>query len=235
MKTSNWVHSSRFFKKIKSLRADQKKRWRNRIILWGTIIGVCLIIGLVFHQFDLKTIHSWGARMNGWILFALMALLPLVGIPISILCVMAGAKFGPWEGLGVTSLAVAFNLAASWWIVRSWLRKPLEKLLRKTQYKKPTLEKGEYAGLCLLTALIPGPSYTLKNYFLAMSNLPFRIIFWIGLPAHVFAMSPGILFGNFSGHMTGGKLTLLIVYTLLLIGASQFLIRRLRNRKRKRH
>jgi uncharacterized membrane protein YdjX (TVP38/TMEM64 family) len=206
---------------------------RNRIILWTIIVGSIVIIGVCSHGLSLKTIHQWSAELNGWILFALMAFLPLVGVPISILCIMAGAKYGPWFGLGVTAAAVSMNLILSWWIMRSWLRGPVEKILEKTRYKKPELEKGEYAGVCILTALIPGPSYTVKNYFLALSNLPFRTIFWIGLPAHLFAMTPGIFFGGFSGTMTWPKAVILIAYTLLLIGTSHFLVRRIRLRKRK--
>jgi len=205
---------------------------RNRIILWSVIIASIIALGALSHSVSLKTIHEWGANMNGWLLFFLMALLPLVGMPMSLLAIMAGAKFGPWEGLAVAAAAVAINLAASRWIARSWLRVPLDKLLRKTNYKRPTLEKGEYVGVCLLTALVPGPSYTIKNYFLAISNLPFRVIFWIGLPAHLFAMSPGIFFGDFSGGMTKARAIFLIAYTLLLIGASHFLIRRIRKRRR---
>jgi len=211
--------------------AATKHKRRNRIILWTTVIGTAVVIGILTHSISLRTIHEWSARLNGGLLFVLMAALPLVGVPMSLLCVMAGAKFGPWEGLGLTALAVSINLAASWWIAHTWLRKPVEKLLQKTHYKKPSLQKGEYIGVCILTALFPGPSYTLKNYFLALSNLPFRIIFWIGLPAHLFAMSPGVFFGTFSGAMTWQKATFLVIYTLLLIGVSQYLIRRFRRRR----
>lgn len=207
---------------------------RNRLVFWGIIIGCAAVIAVFFHSINLKTVHSWATEINGWLLFVLMSLLPLVGVPISILCIMAGAKFGPWDGLGVTAVAVTINLTASWWMVRSWLRRPIEKILQKVQYKKPELQKGEYAGVCLLTALVPGPSYTLKNYFLAMSNLPLRVIVGIGLPAHLFAMSPGIFFGDFSGHLTVPKITFLVVYTVLLIGVGQFLVRRIRARKRQR-
>lgn len=206
---------------------------RNRIILWAIIIGSAIAIGVCSHAISFKTIHQWSAELNGWILFGLMAFLPLVGVPISILCIMAGAKWGPWNGLAITAAAVSINLILSWWIMRSWLREPVEKLLQKTRYKKPELQKGEYVGVCILTALIPGPSYTVKNYFLALSNLPFRLIFWIGLPAHLFAMTPGIFFGTFTGSMNWQKGTFLIIYTLLLIGVSHYLVRRIRARKRK--
>jgi len=214
----------------KRMSAPKNKR-RNRIILWTIVGAVVIVIGVLSHSFSLKTIHTWAVHMNGWVLFLLMSLLPLVGVPMSILCIMAGAKFGPWEGLIITGVGVAINIITSWWIARKWLHRPVEKLLQKTHYKKPHLKKGEYAGVCLLTALVPGPSYTLKNYFLALSNLPFRVIFWIGLPAHLFAMSPGVFFGDFSGSMTVPKAIFLVVYTLLLIGAGQYLIHRLRKRK----
>ncbi len=205
---------------------------RNRIILWSVIIGSAVLIGGLSHAIHLKTIHDWAAHINGWLLFALMAFLPVVGVPMSILGIMAGAKFGPWYGLAVTAGAVAINMALSWWIMHSWLRKAVDRLLEKTHYKKPSLEVGEYAGVCMLTILIPGPSYALKNYFLAISNLPFGVYFGIGLPVHVFAMSPGILFGNFSGAMTGPKIAFLVAYTLLLVGASWFFVRKMKGRKK---
>lgn len=211
--------------------ASGNKR-RNRIILWSIVIGSAVIIGILTHSISFRTIHAWGEHLDGWLLFALMAFLPLVGMPISLLCIMAGAKWGPWNGLAVTAAAVSINLILSWWMMRSWLRAPVEKILRKTQYKKPELEKAEYAGVCILTALIPGPSYTVKNYFLALSNLPFRIIFGIGLPAHLFAMTPGIFFGNFSGSMNWQKATFLVVYTALLVVISHYLVQRIRKRKK---
>lgn len=209
-----------------------RNKTRNRFIFWGGIIGCIIILGFLSHEIGLKTAHAWAEKINGWVLFLVMALLPLVGVPMSILGVMAGAKFGPLNGFTVSAVAVAVNLILSWWIARKWLRRPVEKILRKVEYKMPELETNEYAGICILTALIPGPSYTLKNYFLALSNLPFRVIFGIGLPAHLFAMSPGILFGDFTGAMTWEKAVFLALYTLLLIGVSHFLVRKIRSRKK---
>jgi len=207
---------------------------KNRIIFWAGIIGCVILLGILSHLIGLKTMHAWAAKINGWVLFLMMSLLPLVGMPMSLLGIMAGAKFGPLDGFAVSGAAVAVNLILSWWIARKWLRRPVEKILRKVEYKMPELETDEYAGICILTALIPGPSYTLKNYFLALSRLPFRIIFWIGLPAHLFAMSPGILFGGFTGAMTWKKAVFLAAYALLLIGASHFLVRAIRSRKKSR-
>jgi uncharacterized membrane protein YdjX (TVP38/TMEM64 family) len=204
---------------------------RSRLIFWCALIGLCVLLGALAHFVHLRTIHQWGTSINGWLLFLLMALPPLVGAPMSILTVMAGAKYGPWGGIALTGGVVAIHLMASWWLARHWLRKPVELLLNKTQYKMPRVRKGEYVGVCLLAALLPGPSYALKNYFLVLSNLPFKIVLLVGLPAHLFALSPGIMFGDFTGAMTVPKVVFLVVYVLTVIGTSHWLIRRLRTRK----
>jgi uncharacterized membrane protein YdjX (TVP38/TMEM64 family) len=190
-----------------------------------------VLLGALVHFVHLHTIHQWGKSINGGLLFVLMSLLPLVGVPMSILTVMAGAKYGPWGGIALTGGVVAIHLMASWWLARHWLRKPVGALLNKTQYKMPRVRKGEYVGVCLLAALLPGPSYTLKNYFLVLSNLPFKIVLLVGLPAHLFALSPGIMFGDFTGAMTVPKVVFLVIYLLIVIGTSHWLIHRLRIRR----
>ena len=209
-----------------------RNKTKNRIIFWAGIAACIILLGILSHSVGLKTAHAWATKINGWVLFLILALLPLVGAPMSILGIMAGAKFGPLNGLAVSAAAISSNLILSWWIARKWLHGPVQKILRKVEYKMPKLETTEYAGVCIITALIPGPSYTLKNYFLALSNLPFRVIFWIGLPAHLFAVSPGVLFGGFTGAMTWQKALFLALYTLLLIGASHYLVWKMRSRNK---
>ena len=206
---------------------------RNRIILWGSIIAIAVILGGMSHVVRLSTIHEWGEAINGWLLILLILFLPLVGMPMSVCGIMVGAKFGAVDGMGVMAIAVAFHLSASWGIARSWLRKPMEKLLKKTRYKMPSLQAGKYAGVCLLTALIPGPSYTLKNYFLALSKLPLRIILGVGLPANLFAMPPGVLLGSFTGAMNWQKGTFLATYALLLFAAGWWVTRMIRARSKR--
>jgi uncharacterized membrane protein YdjX (TVP38/TMEM64 family) len=207
---------------------------RNRIIFWSIVILIALVLGALSHVVSLKTVHAWGEAINGWLLFLLILLLPLVGMPMSICGILIGAKFGVCDGIIVTAVAVAFQLSASWGIARTWLHKPIEKILRKTRYQMPSLETGEYAAVCLLTALIPGPSYTLKNYFLALSNLPFGIVLGVGLPANLFAMLPGVLFGSFTAAMNWPKAIFLIVYVVLLFVASHWVIRIIRARAGRR-
>ena len=203
---------------------------RNRILFWSGIIFIAALLGGLSHLVGFQTIHTWSEAINGWLLFVLILLLPLIGMPMSICGVIIGARYGALNGMAVTAVAVAFHLSASWVLARTWLRRPVEKILQKTDYKMPSLETAEYAAVCLLTALIPGPSYTLKNYFLALSKLPFSVIIGVGLPANLFAMSPGVLFGSFTGAMTWGKGAFLVTYALLLLIATHWVLRIIRGR-----
>jgi uncharacterized membrane protein YdjX (TVP38/TMEM64 family) len=197
----------------------------------GTGTGVILVALLVW-LVDLKALHDWAGRLNGTAVFALMVVLPLIGVPVSVLYAVGGAKFGqPW-GLVLAAAAIAAHLVASWWIAHSWLRRPLDALLRRMRYKKPQVPRGEYIPICLLIALIPGVSYTIKNYLMVLGGVPFRPFFWTCLPAHFFHAILGVLFGDFTGAMTTPKVVFLIAYALLLAGLSHYVVRRLRARKR---
>ena len=77
---------------------------------------------------DLKWVHEHAQSLNGVLLFLLMAVLPLIGVPVSILYVVGGAKFGHTWGLVIAAAAIAIHLLGSWWIAHSWLKRPLEAL-----------------------------------------------------------------------------------------------------------
>lgn len=196
----------------------------------ATIVGVVLM--LAFASFyDLKGLHGRVSSLPGLLVFLLVAILPLVGAPVSVLYVLAGAKFGPGWGLAWGAVAIAIHLVASWWIAQSWLQRPVQALLRRAGYAQPSFPKDDAVAICLLVALVPGLSYTLKNYLLVLGGIPFRSFFFCCLPAHFFHAVLAILFGDFTGDMTPGKITFLVVYGLVLAGLSRHVVRRMRERK----
>jgi uncharacterized membrane protein YdjX (TVP38/TMEM64 family) len=165
-------------------------------------------------------------------LYLLIVLLPLAGVPVSVLFAIGGARFGHTWGLALILAAIALHLLASWWIAHSWLKRPLEALLRKLGRRKPQVPEGEYVPVCLVVALMPGASYALKNYLLVLAGVPFRQFFGTLLPAHFLHASLAVLFGDFSGAMSKPKIIFLIAYALLLIGVSHRVLRRMKQRTR---
>jgi len=205
---------------------------RSNALFWvATFAGIALMV-VLFSVLDLKWLHANAQRLSGGIVFLLTVILPLVGVPVSALYVLAGAKFGVGWGLILTILAIALHLIGSWWIAHSWLKRPLEALMRKLGRTVPTVPEGEYVPVCLLVALLPGASYALKNYLLVLANVPFRSFFWTLLPAHFVHAALAILFGDFTGDMTTPKIIFLSIYTLVVIGLGHYVVRRLKRHKR---
>lgn len=212
--------------------ATQTAKPNRQIRLFIIASLVCLaVVALFIWLVDLKSLHDKAASLNGWVVLAMIAILPLFGAPLSFLYVIGGAKFGHTWGLAVAVGSIGFHLAGSWWIGHSILRRPLDALFRKFNYKKPQIPEGEAVPICLLIALVPGIPYAVKNYMMVLGGARFKPYFWTCLPAHFFTATPGILFGDFSGSMTKPKIIFLCVYAALLIGTSRFVVYRLRKRK----
>ncbi len=197
-----------------------------------TCLGV-VSMALAAWLLDLKWLYDRVQPLNGFVVFLLMALLPIVGVPASILYVVGGAKFGHTWGLVIAGAAIVIHLLASWWVAHSWLKRPLEMLLRKLRRQKPQVPEGEYVAVCLLVSLMPGASYALKNYLLVLAGVPFRQFFWTCLPIHLVTASLGIFFGGFTGSMTKPRIIFLIAYAAFLFGLSRYVFRRLKRRKLK--
>ena len=209
---------------------DNKPALKSESAFWlTTLFGVALLVALLW-LIDLKWLHDGILGLNGVAVFGAVVLLPLVGIPVSVLYAVTGAKFGPLAGLGVVAVATAIQLVASWWIAHGWLKQPLEALLRRRGIKPPAVPKGADVQMCLVVALMPGLSYTLKNYLLALGGVALRPFFWTLLPAHLVHASLGLFLGDFAGEMTTSKVVFLAVYAVVLIGLSHTIYRRVKRR-----
>ena len=206
------------------------KQFQSGPLFWGATVGGVLLLALLVWLCDLEWLHEQASQLNGVVVFLLIVFLPLAGVPVSVLYAVGGAKFGHTWGLVLTVGAIALHLLLSWWIAHSWLKRPLEALMRKLGRRKPEVPKGEYVPVCLLVALIPGVSYALKNYLLVLAGVPFRPFFWSLLPAHFFHAALAILFGDFTGAMTPPKIAFLVAYALVLAALSHYVITRMKRR-----
>jgi uncharacterized membrane protein YdjX (TVP38/TMEM64 family) len=104
-----------------------------------------------------------------------MALLTVIGIPVTPLFVVAGATFGAAVGLIGSGLALAAALTMSYGIARGRMRRWLESLLRRFGSELPDFgEAGRNAlRFTLMVKLTPGLPAFVKNYGLAAAGVPF--------------------------------------------------------------
>jgi uncharacterized membrane protein YdjX (TVP38/TMEM64 family) len=168
-------------------------------------------------------IRSLGPTMY----FSAMVVLPAIGAPMLAFTVPAGELFAAKMTLGgviaVTLVAVAANLALTYWIAHRALRPLVEGILKRYGYTIPRVTETNALSVALVVRLTPGTPFFLQGYVLAIAGVPFRlfmIVSWLGvLPWAVGAvvLGRGIMNGNFkTAGMGFGVLVVAIIGLQLL-------------------
>ena len=207
---------------------------RNKKIRWLLLgfLAVAAIATLVAlsGRIDWAGLRTSMENMHKVPLLILVSVLPLIGFSIGITYLVLGAVFGGWIGLGVVAGITAIHLLGSHWIARSFLRGPLERYLKKRKKHLPELPQGEEWSVALMTALVPGLPYFVRNYLLALSGIPLRTYFWICWPVYVVRSILVIFLGDFSGDFSAQRAGVLGAVLLVKVGICAYLIHRLRKR-----
>jgi uncharacterized membrane protein YdjX (TVP38/TMEM64 family) len=199
--------------------------WRKFIPL-----ALIMIVSMVLYStVDLGGIRSWLQARNGPVVFLLIVLLPIFGFPVSLVQILAGAKFGIGLGFVVTLTSILVHLLAIYWIGNGFLRGPIASYLARHHHQLPQVPEGEQNSLAFLMTLLPG-SYALKNYLMVVGGISLRTLLWVCLPVYAVRGIFGLYFGHFSADPSTFKLVLLIGNTVLITIVSAFLVRRLKRR-----
>lgn len=196
-------------------------------------VAVLLALGLVAGLSDLVDWPALRGMLEGLdrgSLLAVAAVLPLFGFSIAVVYLTVGAVFGGWLGLAVVAGITAVHLLGSHWIARSFFRAPMQRFLHRRRHRLPDLPEGEEWAVALMTALVPGLPYFVRNYLLALSGIPLRIYFWICWPVYVLRSSVVLFLGDFSDGFSGRRLVVLGGVLVLKVGICAYLIYRLRAR-----
>lgn len=204
------------------------RRW------WFGGVLILLVVGAAVyfnHEYGLlKNIHTHIAAYHWLIVFLLVATLPVFGFSIVICYLVVGTKFGAGWGVAVVALATMVHLLGSHWIATSFLRKRIEAFIAKKKYKLPHVPEGENASISLMTAIIPGLPYFVRNYLLALAGIPLRTYFWVCLPVYVLRSLLVLFAADFSAELTGNKFVLLVGIFLVKVGICAYIIKRLRDK-----
>jgi uncharacterized membrane protein YdjX (TVP38/TMEM64 family) len=120
--------------------------------------------------------------------FVAMALLPAAGAPLFAFSLAAGEAFAArmtMTGVVATAaLAIALNLALTYWLARYALRPLLARLVARYGYAVPRVTAQNALGVALLVRLTPGPPFFLQGYLLGLGEVPFRlymIVSWVAV------------------------------------------------------
>ena len=132
--------------------------------------------------------------------FVAMALLPAAGVPLSPFTVAAGPVFGPIMGVGnvilCSLLAVAVNVALSYWIASRALRPVVTRLVRWMGYTLPEIRPHATWTVSLLVRIVPGPPFFLQSYLLGLARVPFGVYMIVSTIVPAAYISATILLGD---------------------------------------
>lgn len=190
------------------------------------VVGALLLAGLgfLYGRVDVDQVHDYAEGLNSGLVFVLITVLPLVGFPVTVLHVVAGMRWGPKVALPLVFLSIFLQLLASYALVH--LFRPLfERRLAKYRDRIP---KGAHGPVALLTALLPGVPYFLKNYIIPLVGVPLRIFLLWCFPLHAIRSTIAVLFGHESDQLSGGKIVGFVIYFILISLSCAWVFRRLR-------
>ncbi|MDB6167496.1 MAG: associated Golgi protein [Verrucomicrobia bacterium] len=180
-----------------------------KLALAGVVVAVVAVV--LLRGVNLRTAIDQGMAtirdVGPLVFFSAMALLPSVGLPISLFTITAGEAFAPQFGMpaviAVTLAILAFNLALTYWLARFALRPVLIRLLDRYGYKVPRVTKENALAVTLVMRLTPGVPYVVQGYVLGVAEVPFGLYMlasWLcQVPWAVgfLVLGQGLLKGNF--------------------------------------
>ncbi|GHB07482.1 hypothetical protein GCM10009038_00860 [Salinicola rhizosphaerae] len=137
------------------------------------LAGVALVVVIRWGDAPVAFIETLPALP----LFAVMAGLPALGLPMTPLYVLAGLRFGIPAGLAFSAAATLLNLLLCYALASGRLRPLLQRRLARRFPRLGDLHEasGDAWRFALCVKLIPGVPMFLKHYALGALGVPCRI------------------------------------------------------------
>lgn len=223
-----------------------KKRNLKKTIWIGVSVAVVLaaVIGLLLATTDI----DWERFSAGWerfiegisrldpvLVIPLMAVLPVFGFPISVVYLVAGARFGPVGGGLVVLVATTCHMLGTYLIGRSVLRGPLQRYIERKHKHLPQVPLDEQAAVTVIAALVPGLPYVVRNYLLVLAGVRLKYLLFVCMPIYVARSYVTILLGDMGSDPSKKGLAILLTIDALKVAICGLVIWRLRLHHRKYH
>jgi uncharacterized membrane protein YdjX (TVP38/TMEM64 family) len=160
------------------------------------IIAAAGIIFAFYGEFVLLWESIKEGELHPFYLIGAFFILPVFGFPVSPLLVLMGVRFGPFAGLALVLAIIPFHLTAAFWISHSVLHKHLQNFLNLRSVTIPTLPDTHRLKYSILFMALPGLAYSIKNYVLPLSGLPFFHFMLCGWAAQGVLAVPFVVFGG---------------------------------------
>lgn len=131
-----------------------------------------------------------------WLYFLGLVLLPLVGMPVSPLWILAGVIFGNAKGIALCIGSLGFNFALGYWMARSLMRAPIERWLAARGKSVPAIPpEDEWLWIVLLRST-PGVPLFVQNYMLGLARVRFGLYLLLSFPIQIVYVTAFVMVGE---------------------------------------
>ena len=211
-----------------------------KLVIAGVVLG---IIGLfVLREVGLTRLVEWFDRcvtlirdMGPWAFFSAMALLPAVGAPLSAFNLVAGEAFAPrMTMLGVivtVAVAIAANLALTYWLARYAMRPMLTRLVARYGYAVPRITPKNALTMSLIVRLTPGPPFFFQSYLLGLAEVPFRLYMLVSWLAVLPLALSVVMLGKAAREGNMGKIAVVFGVMVVAVVAVQIVRQKIAKRE----
>jgi uncharacterized membrane protein YdjX (TVP38/TMEM64 family) len=194
------------------------------------VLGPALLIGLAlgWNQMDTDRIHARAQDLPGWGVFGAIVAAPLLGIPVAMLHVIAGVRFGMSLGLLIVAATTLLHHLIGFGLVKI-APKVFAHHLAGWRARFP---RGAHTPLTIFSCLMPGLPYFVQLYLLPVLGVRLSILIKFSVPLHIMRAVISIMIGDMSEDFTWQRITGVVVYYAALTLACTLAFRRIRRELR---
>ncbi|MFO7751181.1 MAG: hypothetical protein R6V54_13925 [Desulfobacteraceae bacterium] len=154
-------------------------------------------------------------------------ILPLLGVPVSLLLVLLGLRLGSVAGLLSMFLIMPLHLVVSFAVARSFFGEWIKKIAGEERVQRLQVPQHRDMEFSFLFMAVPGLTYTMKNYLLPLSGVRFRYYFLFGWLVQGVTGAPLVILGEAPGNWNsplvfGAVLIFAVIYGLMKWGQKRY-------------
>ncbi len=191
-----------------------------KLVITVTLIGA---LAVYWHHLGLKELEARAQGLPALAVIGVISLMPLVGVPVSWLHLIAGVRFGFLGGMAVVAVTTLLQLYLGWLLVRVLPRRYFAHL----EPWRARLKGAGHRDATILSCVLPGMPYTVQLYLLPVIGVSLVLLAAIATPLHTIRAFVTIILGDIGTDLTIGRAIMLGLYYLLLILGSAWLVRSL--------
>lgn len=229
---------------IENVNTNEKRKRRLAILAVGGIVLIAMAAGAFFVPRDtwgqakdaIKAGVEWVRHLGAGWFFAAFAVLPAIGLPVSVFSLAAGPLFVPVLGLPavllLASVSMAVSMTISYGLARYILRPWVTRLLGFLGYTVPVVPPGKQRIFTVLVRITPGPPYVFQSFLLGLAGVRFLTYLGVSWAICTANISLFIVFGDALAQGKGKVALMALAGVVLVVSVVKFARDRIQKRER---